>query len=289
VSEELPAVPDLGIYRAIVPDGTRCDEHGTELASFRCAICSTYRCARCLWGRRAAREVCRTCGKDGLPQPIAWERRDEIGVVRGFFGTVREVLLTPVLFFRTPALEDDAVGGFEHGLVSFGVGQIALVVQALAMLVVFGGVFAAATRVPAVAAVFGGYGCMVIALVPTMMIHVPVTTLASVGVAAVSMHATLRVLGAARAPFFAGTVRATSYAFATHVLFIVPIVGPFVAVLWTLVIEAIGVREVHRTGTLVALVAALGFRMLLVAAIVAIYVAIGAAVLASVVARASVR
>ncbi len=278
-------VADLGIHPALVPEGTRCDEHGDEMAVFRCAVCSTFRCERCRWGKRGAREVCAMCAKDGLPLPIAWERRSEIGVLRGFFETVREVCLSPTLFFRTPALEDDAVGGFEHGLASFGVGQIAVVLQALATLMVFGGAFALSTRVPAVAAVFGGYGCMVVALVPTMIVHVPVTTLVAVGVASVGIHGTLRLLGAAKAPFYAGTVRITSYSFATHALFIVPVIGPPIALLWTLVIEIIGVREVHRTSTLLAAIAVLGYRLLFVGGLVAVYVILGVLALSVAAAR----
>jgi hypothetical protein len=274
-------VPDLGIHRPLVPDGARCEEHASDPALFRCAVCATYRCEACLWGKRGAREICRACAKDGLPQPIAWERRGEIGVVRGYLETVREVLVSPVRFFRTPALEDDAVGGFEHGLVSFGVGQIAVVLQAATTLLVFGGAFAIGTHAPPVIAVFGGYGCFLLALVPTMMVHVPVTTLVSVGIAAVAMHGTLMLLGAARAPFYAGTVRATSYAFATHALFVVPVAGPLIAVFWTVLIEAIGIREVHRCGSGIALIAALGFRLLFVGSVIAIYAMLGAAVLAS--------
>lgn len=277
MSEDLPVVADLGVHRAIVPEGTKCEEHAAEAASFRCTLCASYRCADCLWGELGAREICRSCAREGLPQPVAWERRREIGVVRGFFATTLEVCLSPARFFRTPALEDDAVGGFEHGLVAFALGQIALVLQAIATLVIFGSAFAIGTQAPApVLAVFGGYGCILFALVPTMMVHVPVTTLVAVGVAAACIHGTLRLLGEARAPFYAGTVRATSYSFATHVLFIVPFLGPIVALIWTLVIETIGVREVHRTSTPVAAIAVLGFRLVFVGLVVLLYVAFGA-------------
>lgn len=274
-------VADLGVHRPVVPAGERCEEHGSEHASFRCALCKSYRCARCLWGARGAREICRTCAKDGLPEPVSWERRGEIGVVRGFFGSVREVLLTPALFFRTPALEDDAVGGFEHGMVAFGVGQLALALQGLLTMAIFGGALAVATRAPEVVAFFGSYGCVLVALVPTMMVHVPVTTLVSVGVASVAIHGTLMLLGAAKGPFWSGTVRATSYSFTTHVLFVVPVIGPLVALVWTLVVEIVAVREVHRTSGMVAAIAVLGFRLLGIGAVALFYALVGAAVVAS--------
>jgi hypothetical protein len=270
-----PPVADLGIHPAIIPAGTRCETHGDDDAIFRCATCTTFRCEACRWGKLGARSVCVSCAANGLPAPIAWERRAEIGVLRAFFRTAGEILATPTLFFRTPALEDDAVGGFEHGLTSFAVGQIAVVIQALATLLVFGSAFAIGTRAPVVAAVFGGYGCMLIGLVPAMMLHVPVTTLVAVGVASVAIHGSLRILGVAKAPFYAGTVRATSYSFATHVLFAVPLIGPPFALFWTMVIETIAIREVHRTSTLVALIAVLGYRLLFVVGLIGLYVLLG--------------
>lgn len=274
MSDAMPEVADLGIHRAPIPDDAYCEGHPETPAIFRCAICRTLGCDECRWGKRGAREVCRDCAKDGLAQPIAWERRGEIGVVRGFIASVVEILTSPTRFFRTPALEDDAVGGFEHGLVSFAVGQIALVLQGLVTIFLFGSAMVALTRVPEVAAVFGGYGCMLIALVPTMMLHVPMTTLIAVGIASVAIHGTLRLLGAANAPFYAGTVRVTSYAFATHVLFIVPIVGFILAIVWTLILETIGIREVHRTTTLRAAIAVLGFRLALFVGALGLYAAL---------------
>ena len=188
-----------------------------------------------------------------------------------FGRSVVELLVSPVRFFRTPALEDDAVGGFEHGLASFAVGQLAVFLQGLFMFAVFGSVLAAAAHVPQLAAFFGGYGCFMFAMIPAVLAHVPMTTMFSVGVSAVCMHLTLQLFGAARAPFFAGTVRATSYAFASHVMFVVPVVGPLVALVWTIFLETIGIREVHRCGTAIALVAVLAYRLVLAGLFVGLY------------------
>jgi hypothetical protein len=137
-----------------------------------------------------------------------------------------------------------------------------------------------------VLAVFGSYGCALIAMIPVMLVHVPTTTLVSVGIASAMIHGTLLLLGAAKGPFWAGTVRATSYSFATHVLFAVPVVGVPIALIWTLVIETIGVREVHRTATVVAAIAVLGYRVLTIALVAAIYVLIGALVAGVIAGRA---
>lgn len=277
----LPEVLDLGLHRVPVPEGARCDRHGQDAAVFVCTLCKGLRCEHCLWGRRGAREICRDCAKDGLPEPIAWERRDQLGVMPAFGRSVVELLFSPVLFFRTPALEDDAVGGFEHGLASFAVGQLAVFLQGLFTFALFGSVIAAAAHVPALAAFFGGYGCFMLAMIPAVLAHVPMTTMLAVGTSAVCMHLTLRLFGAARAPFFAGTVRATSYAFASHVMFVIPVVGPLVALVWTIFLETIGIREVHRCGTILALVAVLAYRFALLAIFVGLYALIFALAMAA--------
>lgn len=277
----LPEVADLGLHRVPVPEGARCDQHGQDAATFVCTLCKGVRCERCLWGRRAAREICRDCAKEGLPEPIAWERRDQLGVMTAFGRSVVELLVSPVRFFRSPALEDDAVGGFEHGLASFAVGQLAVFLQGLITFALFGTVIAAAAHVPQLAAFFGGYSCFMFAMIPAVLAHVPMTTLLAVGTSAACMHLTLKLFGAARAPFFAGTVRATSYAFASHVMLVVPVVGPLIALVWTILLETIGIREVHRCGTFVALVAVLAYRFLLLAVFLGLYAALFAVALAA--------
>jgi hypothetical protein len=281
MSDAPPEVPDLGIVRAKVPDDARCETHPSEHATFRCTLCTTYRCEACLWGRRGAREICARCAEGGLPAPVSWERRDEIGLVGGFFGTLREVCFSPTRFYRTPALENDAIGGFEHGLVSFALGQIAVVVQAVLALLIFGGTVAIASRMPLVAAFMGGYSCVLFAILPSMIVHVPVTGIVSVGMASTAIHGTLRALGVETAPFFAGTVRAVSYAFATQICMVIPVVGPLVTLVWMLVLEVIAMREVHKTHVAFACIAVLGYRAFFLFAGLALYAFFGVAALAA--------
>lgn len=281
MSDALPEVADLGLVRAKVPDDARCEAHASEHATFRCSLCTTYRCEACLWGRRGAREICTRCAEGGLPAPVSWERRDELGLVSGFFGTLREVCFSPTRFYRTPALENDAVGGFEHGLLSFALGQIAVVAQAVLALLIFGGTVAVATRMPLVAAFMGGYSCVLFAILPSMIVHVPVTGIVSVGLASSAIHGTLRALGVKTAPFFAGTVRGVSYAFATQICLVIPVVGPLVTLVWMLVLEVIAVREVHKTNIAFACIAVLGYRAVFLMAAIGLYVMFGVATIAA--------
>jgi hypothetical protein len=284
VSELLP-VPDLGLHPEPVAKGARCEAHGDRGAIFRCAICKSDRCEACLFGKLGAREICRTCAKDGLPRPIPWELRHEQGVVRTFVETVRLVCFSPIAFFRTPALEDDAVGAFELGLVCFALGQLAVVSQVLLFSVIGSSVVAIGSHMPALVLAAGGYGCVLLATVPTMIVHVPVTAILSVGTASLGTHGTLKLFGAARAPFFSGTVRGMSYAFATQVFMLVPVVGVIVSIVWMLAIETIALREAHRTSTALAIVAVLGFRVLFYGGIALGYAALVAMALMNVTGR----
>lgn len=276
----LDPVPDLGLHPEPVAKDALCAAHPDRLAIFRCASCKTDRCEACLFGKLGAREVCRACADGGLSSPIPWELRNERGVVRTFVETVRLVCLSPTKFFRTPALEDDAVGAFEFGLVCFALGQLAVVFQAFLISVVGSSVIAIGNRMPLAVLAAGGYGCVLFATVPAMIVHVPVTAILSVGAASLGTHGTLKLFGAARAPFFSGTVRGMSYAFATQVFMIVPVLGVLVSIVWMLVVEMIAVREAHRTSTLTATIAVLGFRVLFFGAIVGAYVVfVGAALM----------
>lgn len=271
---ELEAVPDLGIHPEPVAKDAACAAHASRSAIFRCVICKTDRCEECLFGRRGAREVCRACAEGGLPFPIPWEQREDRGIVRAYFETVRLVCLSPTAFFRTPALEADAVGAFELGLVCFALGQLAIILQMFAFSVVGSSVVAIGARVPLAALAAGGYGCILLGTIPTMIVHVPVTAILSVGTASLGAHGTLKLFGAARAPFFSGTVRGMSYAFATQVFMVIPVIGILVSIVWMLVAETVALREVHRTSTAIAVFAVCGYRVLFFGAIAAGYAAI---------------
>ncbi len=279
---DLGPVPDLGLHREHVEPNATCETHAALGASFRCVVCKKDRCDACLFGKLGAREVCRECDDGGLPEPIPWELRGDRGVVRTFAETVRLVCLSPTAFFRTPALEDDAVGAFELGLLCFGIGQLAIVFQTFLFAVVGSGAVAIGSRMPAIALAAGGYGCVLLATIPALIVHVPVTAILSVGTASLGTHGTLGLFGAARAPFYSGTVRAMSYAFATQVWMLIPVIGPPISIVWMLIVEVIALREVHRTSTAMAVVAVLGFRVLFYGVIAAAGLAVmGVAMLAA--------
>jgi hypothetical protein len=95
----------------------------------------------------------------------------------------------------------------------------------------------------------------------------PVTTLVVLFVAATVVHAALKVLGAARKPLVA-TTRVLAFATGPVLLAIVPVVGPFAALVWGLILTVVGLREVHHTTTARAAAALVASFCVLLSAIV---------------------
>ena len=73
---------------------------------------------------------------------------------------------------------------------------------------------------------------------------------------AATLHATLKLLGAARRPFVA-TTRVLAFAAGTQLFLIVPVLGTLLALVWSAVLTVVGLREVQQTSTARALVALL--------------------------------
>jgi hypothetical protein len=69
-------------------------------------------------------------------------------------------------------------------------------------------------------------------------------------------------------------VRAVSYANAPYVVYVVPCIGWLVGSIWVVVLEVVAIRETHRVRTEIAVVAALGHRVLFVLVIVGLYAAL---------------
>ncbi len=76
----------------------------------------------------------------------------------------------------------------------------------------------------------------------------PLTLLAALFVAAAIIHATLKLLGAARRPFVA-TTRVIAFSAGTELFLLLPVLGPLLAGVWSFVLIVIGLREVHGTST----------------------------------------
>jgi hypothetical protein len=263
--------------RPSLPEGARCGVHAEVGATFTCARCGTFGCRECLFGGEPSAGadralVCRACAAGGLDAPIPWERRREIGWVRAFVDTTKLASTQPARFFRTPSTERGAGGGILYGIAVYAVGQVLMVLSLFVLMLVSGGIVGVAVD-STLGAVLAGYGCGLTAMTPCVVAQAPVNALMGMVVAGGAAQGTLALLGRPRKPF-EETLRAMGYAYAPHVWLWIPLCGPYIAYIWMLVVEFKAIRETHRVGTDAAVAAVLGFRVLFLLGLVALYTAI---------------
>ncbi len=169
-------------------------------------------------------------------EDVPWERLDIYGFFPGLFQTIKRAMLHPVEFFRNMA-----VGGgmlrplIFYVLLSMFGAVLQYIYQMLGMQFMFNSQDAAVpTEV---------YGIVGAASAGMLLIY-PVIFAAFLFVGTAIQHLFLMVFQSASRGF-EGTLRVMAYSCAPVVLSIVPMVGSFIALFWTLVIVAIGLKNVH--------------------------------------------
>jgi hypothetical protein len=212
-----------------------------EPRSFACVTCHNPVTLRSL------RVVPRAPNAIGVPiSGSPWDRRQEIGLFRAWWDTLKLVMFSPTEFFRrmpcTPA------GGiWLHSTISTYVGSIGtMAYQCLIWLLwvplVVGG---------------GGVGTMEwVMLVIGTLVGPPIYVAVSPFVGACLVHPILWLICPDRRPF-AATRDVLMYSLTTQILGIIPLAGGYMSMVWSLVVAVHGVREVHRTTSWRAAIAVL--------------------------------
>jgi hypothetical protein len=163
-----------------------------------------------------------------------WERRSEIGLREGIFQTAKHVVFSPRAFFRNTAVE----GGVTESL-AFGIlfGSIGLMFE------LFWEVLADEGSLSSIQIDFlGGYGTGLVFLVAAILCPLGATVM--ICMTSLVIHLLLSVTGAAKNGFEA-TLRAVSYSQATQFWALIPYVGGLIATVWLVVVQLIGIREIH--------------------------------------------
>jgi hypothetical protein len=83
-------------------------------------------------------------------------------------------------------------------------------------------------------------------LLPVMLVAVPAFVLVSLFVLSTVIHILLRIMGAGAGGFQA-TFRVVAYGQATQILAAIPLAGGLLSSLWFLVVQVVGLRQIHRT------------------------------------------
>ncbi len=166
--------------------------------------------------------------------PPPWERRPELGLRKGIFQTAKEVAFSPRAFFRHTAAE----GGVREPL-AFGIlfGSIGL------MLELFWHFLTGEGSLSSIQLRFiGDYGTSLVFLATAILCPLAATIM--ICLTSLVVHLLLTVIGGARNGFEA-TFRAVSYSQATQFWALIPYVGGLIASLWLVVVQIIGIREIH--------------------------------------------
>ena len=191
-------------------------------------------CPRCRERFDFTRDLYRAGIKRHGRIPSPWERRAEIGLRKGIFETAKDVAFSPRAFFRHTATE----GGVREPL-AFGIlfGSIGL------MLGLFWEFLTGEGSLSSIQIGFmADYGTNLVFLAAAILC--PFAATAMICMTSLIVHLLLTVVGGARNGFEA-TFRAVSYSQATQFWALIPFVGGLIASLWLVVVQIIGIREIH--------------------------------------------
>ncbi|MEM9190279.1 MAG: hypothetical protein AAGF12_13935 [Myxococcota bacterium] len=252
--------------------GAACAIHPDREAVFTCARCGTFGCSECAFATVRNRTTCRACAASGLPEPIPWEHRKSLGYWKAFVATCGVAARQPTRFFRTPAGEDGLWGPVSFGMASYTFGQLLFLIILCLGLVASGIGFGVAADNPSDGAILAGVSIgYAVVLVGTSAVQMPMYALLGIFAGGGLSHLTLKLMKKATASF-EETARVVSYANAAYFYYWIPCVGPLFSLVWVVRLETIALRELHGCGTDRALVAALGYRILLFVLVVGVYV-----------------
>jgi len=187
-----------------------------------------------------------------------WERRAEIGLSQGILQTAKQVVFSPRLFFRTARTE----GGLREPL-AFGIlfGSIGLMVELFWQFVAGEGSLSSIQL-----DFMGDYGTGLVFWAATILC--PLAAALMICVTSLVFHLLLTVVGGGKKGFEA-SFRAVCYSQATQFWALIPYVGGLVATLWLVVVQLIGIRELHEVSYARVLIAFLIPAVLVLAALMA--------------------
>lgn len=176
----------------------------------------------------------------GLP----WEERARHGAVQGFVETAKLFVVSPAEAFARAKRRGDLFSPLAFAVVLGWVGAILQSLWSLA----FGSSWVAFLP-PEVREQAGwafaaqGFGLVI------QIVFAPIFVLIGLFVVAGIVHLMLMLVGGTKASEagFEGTLRAVSYSQIAQIASVVPFAGGLIALVWTIVLETIGLASLHRT------------------------------------------
>ena len=175
-------------------------------------------------------------GKDLKRHGSPWENRSNLGLWQGIYQTLKAVLFSPEKLFRTLTYK----GGIKEPL-AFG-----LLVACLGSMIGFFWEFLILSG-GLVSLAYPLFGRLTAALIFLLVIVIiPVLVTLAMFIYSGILHLLLRILRAGQNGF-EGTFRVVSYSQAAQVWALIPFFGGLIAGIWQLIVQIIGLREIHET------------------------------------------
>ncbi len=189
-----------------------------------------------------------------------WENRSELGLWHGIYDTFKAVLFSPGAFFSSLSLD----GGIKEPL-AFGVlvGSFGRMFGVFWPFLIFSGSLLALGQ-----SVFSHLTMGLIFLI--IIVIIPFFLILSMFIYSGILHLLLLIVGGGKNSFEA-TFRVVSYSQATRAWVLIPFIGGWIGGIWQLVVQAIGLREIHETSyfrVIIAFLIPLALLLLMTVAVV---------------------
>ena len=175
-----------------------------------------------------------------------WEGRQDTSILEGIFSTLRAVLFSPTVLFRTLAFKGGIREPLAFGLLTGAVGNMLSVFWPILL---FSGGFDSLPLGQTLLADLNPGSVFLITL-----LAIPIWVIFTMFFYAAILHLMLLIVrgGGNR---FEATFRVVAYSHAAQAWCIIPVVGSWIAGIWQLVVQIIGLREIHETTYLKVIIA----------------------------------
>lgn len=183
--------------------------------------------------------VTETIEKKSPRKGAPWEHRSELGLWQAIYQTVREVLFSPDSLFSTLTYRGGIGEPLAFGLLTGSIGAMFSVFWQF--LILSGGLFSVGD------AIIGHYTFGLIFLV--LIVLVPIAVTIGLFVSSAVWHLLLLLLRGADNGFEA-TFRVISYSQAVQLWGLIPFFGGWISFVWQLIVQIVGLREIHETSYL---------------------------------------
>jgi len=174
-----------------------------------------------------------------------WENRNELGFLQGILQTLKGVLFSPEKFFKKLGCGSGIKEPLAFALLAGSVGS---------MFGFFWQFLLLSGTLLSIAKSFFGQSLSVGLIFLIVMVFIPVFVVINLFIYSGIIHVLMRIVGAGKNGFEA-TFRVMSYCHAAQIWVIIPFVGSWIGGIWQLVVQIIGLREIHRTSYLRVIIA----------------------------------